>query len=93
MRILIVTQYFYPEDFRINDLAVQMQKRGHKVSVLTGLPNYPDGKIYPGYSFWRRCKEEYRGAEVIRSSIIPRGKGGGLRLFINYMSFAIFASS
>ena len=92
MRILVVTQYFYPESFKINDLVEQMQKRGHDVCVLTGLPNYPEGKIYSGYNFWRYRKEEYRGAKVIRSALIPRGKGGGLRLFINYMSFAIFAS-
>ncbi len=95
MRILVVTQYFYPEDFRINDLVVQMQKRGHEVSILTGLPNYPEGKIYPGFGFWkslRRNHEDYCGARVVRSPMIARGKGGGLRLFINYMSFAFLAS-
>jgi glycosyltransferase involved in cell wall biosynthesis len=92
MKILVVTQYFHPEPFKINDLVEQLQKRGHEVCVLTGLPNYPEGKIYSGFGFWKNHKEDYCGARVIRSSIIPRGKGGGLRLLINYMSFAVFAS-
>ena len=49
MRILLVTQYFYPEQFKSNDLAFELQKRGHQVTVLTGLPNYPGGKFYKGY--------------------------------------------
>jgi len=59
--------------------------------VLTGLPNYPEGRIYSGYSIWRRRDEEYRGAKVTRCALIPRGRGGGVRLFINYLSFAVSA--
>lgn len=92
MKILVVTQYFYPESFKINDLVIQMQKRGHNVTVLTGLPNYPEGKFYSGYGVWGKRTEDYHGAKVIRSLLIPRGKGGGLRLLINYLSFVIFAS-
>jgi len=92
VKILVVTQYFYPESFKINDLVQQMQKRGHEVCVLTGLPNYPEGRIYQGYSYWKSRAENYYGAKVIRSALIPRGKGGGLRLFINYISFAVSAS-
>ena len=51
MRILIVSQYFWPENFRINDLAIELVNRGYKVDVLTGQPNYPEGKFYVGYSF------------------------------------------
>ncbi len=92
MKILAVTQYFYPENFKINDLVIQMQKRGHDVTVLTGLPNYPEGRFYSGYGFWGKRTEDYYGAKVIRSLLIPRGKGGGVRLLINYLSFVVFAS-
>ena len=50
MKILIISQYFYPENFRINDLAVELKKRGHIITILTGLPNYPKGEYFEGYS-------------------------------------------
>lgn len=92
MKILVVTQYFHPENFKINDLVAQMVERGHEVSVLTGLPNYPEGRIYKGFSFWRNKIGHYCGATVIRSALIPRGKGNKVRLFVNYLSFALLAS-
>lgn len=92
MKILIVTQYFYPENFKSNDLAFELQKRGHEVTVLTGLPNYPAGKLYRGYGFFKNRKQTINEVKVIRSLLLPRGKGGGLRLFLNYFSFAFFAS-
>jgi glycosyltransferase involved in cell wall biosynthesis len=90
MRILIVSQYFWPEEFRINDLALDLLSRGHRVSVLTGLPNYPAGRFFPGYGFGRIGREEYRGLAIRRVPVLPRGKGGGLRLLANYLSFALF---
>lgn len=92
MRILIVTQYFYPENFKSNDLAFELKKRNHNITVLTGLPNYPGGKIYKNYGFFKKRKEIINGVEVYRSLIIPRGNASGLRLFLNYYSFAFFAS-
>lgn len=92
MNVLIITQYFYPENFKSNDLAFELQKRGYDVTVLTGLPNYPEGKIYDGYSIFKNRKQVVNGVKVIRSLLLPRGKGGGIRLFINYYSFAFFAS-
>lgn len=92
MKILIVSQYFYPELFRVNDLAAGMKERGHEVTVLTGLPNYPKGKIYEGYSFFKNLESEYQGIKIIRSWLIPRGNSGGLRLMLNYLSFALFSS-
>lgn len=92
MKILIVTQYFYPETFKSTDLAFELQRRGHEVTVLTGLPNYPEGKIYTGYGIFKKRKQKINGVEIIRSILLPRGKGGGLRLFLNYYSFAFFAS-
>ena len=54
MNILIVTQYFYPELFRINDFAQEFQNRGHKVTILTGIPNYPGGDYYEGYGVFKK---------------------------------------
>lgn len=92
MRILIVTQYFWPENFRINDLAREFHKRGHAVTVLTGLPNYPAGRFSAGYGWTGPYRESYDGVEVIRSPLFPRGGGGGLRLALNYLSFAVTAT-
>jgi glycosyltransferase involved in cell wall biosynthesis len=92
MRLLIVTQYFWPESFRINDLTLGLQQLGHKVTVLTGKPNYPGGKFFPGYRLFGRDHEDYQGVEVRRVPLIPRGRGGGLRLAMNFFSFALFAS-
>ncbi len=91
MNILLISQYFWPESFRINDLATSLVKRGHDVTVLTGKPNYPQGKIYNGYSFWGYKKEVYHGVKVIRVPLIPRGNSSGLRLALNYFSFVFFA--
>lgn len=92
MKILLVTQYFFPENFKSNDIAFELVKRGHEVTVLTGLPNYPEGKFYNGYGFFKKRRETINGVKVIRASLIPRGKGGGIRLFLNYFSWAFFAS-
>jgi glycosyltransferase involved in cell wall biosynthesis len=92
MRILIISQYFWPEEFRINDLALGLQARGHQVTVLTGIPNYPKGEFYPGYGYFRRTREEHDGIAIVRAPLIPRGNGGALRLALNYFSFAVSAS-
>ena len=62
--ILVVSQYFYPEDFRINDICKEWVKRGYKVTVLTGIPNYPQGKFYKGYSWFRGRRETYEGMGI-----------------------------
>ena len=92
MRILIVTQYFWPENFKINFLALELKNKGHDVFVITGLPNYPDGKIANHYSFWKNKDEVWNGIKIYRSKLIPRFSGKGLHLFFNYISFAIFSS-
>ncbi|MBI2311624.1 MAG: glycosyltransferase family 4 protein [Betaproteobacteria bacterium] len=92
MNILIVTQYFWPENFRVNDLAQGLVERGHAVTVLTGIPNYPGGRLFPGYGYFRRLRENWGGVEVVRSPLIPRGGSGRLRLALNYVSFALCAS-
>ena len=92
MRVLLVTQYFHPEDFKSNDIAFELSRRGYDVTVLTGLPNYPKGTIYEGYGVFRKRKEIIDGVKVYRTLVIPRGKGGGLRLAMNYLSWAFTAS-
>lgn len=92
MKILVVSQYFWPEDFRINDLALGLRERGHEVTVYTGKPNYPGGRFFPGYGFLGRAEEDYRGVRVIRAPLVPRGGGGAVRLALNYLSFALLAS-
>lgn len=90
MRILVISQYFYPENFRINDLCYGLKEKGHQVTVLTGKPNYPNGSFYKGYDFFNKSFEVINGINVYRSNLIPRGKGSGFRLFINYLSFVFF---
>ncbi len=92
MRILIVSQYFWPEAFRINDLALGLHERGHAVTVLTGMPNYPGGEFFPGYGLSGPTRQDYHGIEVVRVPLLPRGNGNGPRLAINYLSFAASAS-
>ena len=67
-RVLIVSQYFYPESFRINELAYELVKRDYHVDVLTSIPNYPEGKYYKGYGLFRKRKEVYNGVTVITGS-------------------------
>lgn len=92
MRILVVTQYFWPENFKINDFVLGMSELGHSVTVLTGKPNYPSGRFYKGYNFFSRRTDHYNYIKIIRAPLITRGGGGGLRLMMNYFSFAFFAS-
>lgn len=86
--ILVVSQYFYPEQFRINDICAEWVKRGYKVTVVTGIPNYPQGKFYSGYGFFKKRKENYNGVEIIRLPLIARGKGS-IGMIANYFSFVI----
>ena len=90
MRLLVVSQYFWPENFRINDLVAELVRRGHQVTVLTGLPNYPDGRVFQHFRDDPVRYSQYEGAEVIRVPLMPRGKGG-LRLMLNYLTFAVSA--
>ncbi|MBU1645426.1 MAG: glycosyltransferase family 4 protein [Gammaproteobacteria bacterium] len=92
MNILVVSQYFWPENFRVNELVAGLVERGHVVTVLTGQPNYPDGRFPPGYGWRGRRREKIFGAEIIRVPLVARGDGIALRLALNYLSFALFAS-
>ncbi|WP_137819739.1 glycosyltransferase family 4 protein [Pseudomonas sp. 2FG] len=88
MKLLLVSQYFIPENFIINDVVRMLSAQGHEVVVVTGKPNYPDGEVFPGYRaggvqrelFWEKV-------EVIRVPLWPRGNGGARNLILNYLSF------
>ena len=84
--ILIISQYFYPEQFRINDLALEMKNKGYDVTVLTGLPNYPKGEYFKGYSKNKNCDEVWNGIPIYRCNLEAR-KTGSINLIKNYMSF------
>ena len=92
MRILIISQYFWPENFRVNDLCLELQNRGHEITVITGLPNYPNGSFMMGYTFFNNKIEIWNKIKVIRTKLFPRRNGSGIFLFINYLSFAIFST-
>ncbi len=86
--ILVISQYFYPEEFRINDICKEWVKQGNKVSVVTGIPNYPFGKFYEGYGINKKNIETYEGIDIVRLPIIPRGKNA-IMLILNYLSFVV----
>jgi len=91
MKILILSQYFYPEDFKVNDIAFDFAKNGHEVTVLTGKPNYPKGRFFSGYNFFNKRKEIINGVTVIRTPLFPRFNSSGKYLAINYFSFLFFS--
>lgn len=90
MRILVVSQYFWPENFRINDLVEELVKRKHEVTVLTGVPNYPGGCTFPEYKAEPGRFKHYCGAQISRIPVKNRGKSK-VSLILNYMSFVISA--
>lgn len=92
MRILVLSQYFWPEQFRINDLVLGLKERGHDVEVLTGKPNYGKTKFYDNYSFWGNSQETWNGIKIRRAKLIPRRSGRNINLILNYISFLFFAS-
>lgn len=88
MRVLIVSQYFWPEGFPINEVAGTLAEKGVAVEVLTGQPNYPQGEVFPGYRAWGWCRETYRGIAINRIPLLPRGHKAW-RLAANYLSFVL----
>lgn len=87
MKILVVSQYFRPETFAINGWVQALHNRGAEVTVLTGQPNYPDGKIFPSYAAWKAGHEKFGAIDVWRVPLFPRGQGSAVRLALNYLSF------
>jgi len=91
MKILFISQYFWPEDFRINDIALSLKKRGDEVVVLTGIPNYPHGNYYNGYGLFKKKTEDFNGIKIFRAPLFPRKKSKWWHLVINYLSFTFSA--
>ena len=87
MKILVFSQYFYPENFRINTLCRELVSRGHEVTVVTGYPQYPYGKIYDGYGFDLPYDTEWNGVKICRVKVHPRGSNllGMLRNTVDYV--------
>jgi colanic acid biosynthesis glycosyl transferase WcaI len=90
VKILIVSQYFWPENFRINDLSQELVQRGHSVTVLTGIPNYPVGHVFDTYRKEPKDFAQYGDVRVLRVPMLARGQGA-VGLFLNYISFVIGA--
>lgn len=86
--ILVICQYFYPEQFRINDICTEWVKCGYKVTVVTGIPNYPQGKFFKGYGLTKKRKEEWNGISIIRIPLIARGHTS-VGMVLNYFSFML----
>ncbi len=89
LRVLIFSQYFWPENFRINSLACALKAQGYEVSVLTGKPNYPEGRFFSGYKGWGAQNEIWQGIPIFRIPVVARGKQSGLKLAFNYLSFIV----
>lgn len=92
MRVLVISQFFWPENFRINNIVEDLIRRDHDVTVLTGLPNYPSGSVFPEYQENPDGFVDYHGAKVVRVPLSPR-KSGVIRLILNYFSFFFLAST
>lgn len=92
LRVLVVTQYFWPENMRINDLVRDFTEKGHSVTVLTGLPNYPEGKVFSEFQVAPERFNDYFGAEIVRVPMLARGKRS-ITLMLNYLSFFTSASA
>lgn len=90
MRLLIFTNHFYPETFRVNDIAFDRAQRGDEVTVLTGIPDYPEGHFHKGYSFFKKRIEYVNGVKVVHVPLIPRGNGNKIRMVLNYASSVFF---
>jgi colanic acid biosynthesis glycosyl transferase WcaI len=88
LRILVVSQYFWPENFRVNDLVEELLRRGHAVTVLTGKPNYPEGEVFEDFRRRPAHYSNYRGAEVVRIPVVARGHRS-LTLLLNYVTYAL----
>lgn len=92
MRVLVVSQYYWPETFRITEVVQALRDEGCEVIVLTGQPNYPEGVPFKGYSWWSMGAEQHDGVTILRVPLFPRGQGSALRLILNYLSFVFSAA-
>ena len=91
LSILVITPYYFPENFKINDLTQGLKLKGHEISVLTPIPNYPKGDFFEGYTLFKKRYEVFNGEKIYRVPVIPRKNGNNIRLALNYISFVIFS--
>lgn len=89
IKLCFFTNHFYPEDFKVNDIAFELSNKGYDITVITAIPDYPQGKFYEGYSLFKRRNEIVNGVKVHRLPIIPRSKGKKIQLVFNYLSYFI----
>ena len=92
MRILVVSQYFWPENFRINDLVKEWKKNNIEVEILTGIPNYPSGNVFENYKNNKNKFNFFEGAKIYRVPLSLRGDGSRIKIFFNYLTFFLSAS-
>lgn len=87
-RILIYTNHFYPEQFKVNEIVDWLSKEGYVIRVITGIPNYQTGKYYKGYGLNSIYKTDYKENVIVnRLPLIPRGNGNSFMLILNYLSY------
>ena len=91
MRILVISQYFWPENFPVNDLTRGLRQRGHDITALTGMPNYPEGRFYPGYRAFPIRRDLHEGIKIVRVPMVPKGNGNAMRMVLYYWSLALSA--
>ncbi|MEX1307779.1 MAG: glycosyltransferase family 4 protein, partial [Eubacteriales bacterium] len=91
MKLQVVCQHYYPESFPLTRMCPLLAENGDKVRVLTGLPNYPEGKIYKGYRGFKNRRQHLEGVSIVRAGLIPRGQSN-FGLLLNYVSFAFLAT-
>ena len=91
MRIALISQYFYPEQFMNNTLARELVRRGHEVHAFPCVPNYPSGRFFKGYSNKERREDEWEGVRISRAFTVPRGESS-FSLFMNYITYPLTAS-
>ncbi|MGE7825113.1 glycosyltransferase family 4 protein [Paenibacillus sp. NPDC093718] len=89
----MICQHFWPEEFRINDICKSLVEMGYEVDVISGIPNYPHGRYFDGYSAFKKRMDNYEGINIYRSFVIPRGNGNPIQIFMNYISYPIFSIS
>jgi colanic acid biosynthesis glycosyl transferase WcaI len=87
--ILVVSQHFWPETFRINDVCNFLVEKNSSIDVLCGIPNYPKGRFFQGYSFFKSKRQKHNGVNIRRAIEIPRGNNSNFHIFVNYVSFPI----
>ena len=91
MKILVICQHYWPENFRITEICEELAARGHQVTALVGLPNYPTGIIPEEYRYFQNRRQTRNGVEIIRCFEIGR-RPGKIGLAVNYVSYMTSAS-